>query len=68
MVEEWLGEDGLNLNRVEISGTDVDVRLSGEGEVPSVEILETRLERRLGIDVVVRVEYFPSELIISNRN
>lgn len=66
-VEDWLGDSDLELDRVAIDGEDVSVRISGEGEVPPVAVLEIALERRLGVDVIVRVEYFPSEVLVSDR-
>ena len=66
VVEEWLDPSGLVLNRVEIQETDVDVRVSGTGILPSVEELETELEESLGVGVSIRVEYFPSEIVTSD--
>lgn len=66
VVEEWLDPSGLILNRVEIDETDVDVRVSGTGTLPEVAELESTLEAAIGVDVSVRVEYFPSEIVTSD--
>jgi uncharacterized hydrophobic protein (TIGR00271 family) len=67
VIEEWLEDTpGISVLRAEISAGSVDVRLSGEGEVPAVAELEQQLEAELGIDVSVRVEFFPSETITSD--
>jgi uncharacterized membrane protein len=65
-VETWLEDSTLELERVSVDGSEVDIRLSGEGEVPSVPDLEQDLEENLGTDVVVQVEYFPSVVITSD--
>jgi uncharacterized hydrophobic protein (TIGR00271 family) len=66
-VEEWIADEpGLEIGRTTISGSEVDVRISGEGDLPDVADLEAALEDSLGIDVVVRVEYFPSTVVTSD--
>ena len=66
-VEEWIADEpGLEIDRTTISGGEVDVRVSGEGDLPDVAELEAALEGSLGIDVMVRVEYFPSTVVTSD--
>ena len=67
VVDEWIAESPLlRVVRLEIKGSAVDIRISGEGEVPSVADLEDDLEAALGSDVTVTVEYFPSAVIVSD--
>lgn len=66
IVEEWLAGTDLELNRVVVDTDQVDVRLSGEGALPPVDELEASLEDALGVDVSVRVEYFPSTVVTSD--
>ncbi|MGI9665621.1 MAG: DUF389 domain-containing protein, partial [Acidimicrobiia bacterium] len=66
VTEEWLeDEPRLRVVRVEIDGSAVEVLISGEGTVPSVAELEASLEEALNTEVVVLVEYFPSEIVSS---
>ena len=66
-VEEWIAhEPGLSIDRTVVSGGDVNVRISGEGDLPDVSELEASLEQSLGIDVAVRVEFFPSTVVTSD--
>ncbi|MGI9667583.1 MAG: hypothetical protein ACR2N2_10925, partial [Acidimicrobiia bacterium] len=66
VTEEWLeDEPRLRVVRVEIDGSAVEVLISGEGTVPSVSELEASLEEALNTEVVVLVEYFPSEIVSS---
>lgn len=66
VIEAWIEtEPGLSILRVEVNEEVVDVRISGQGEVPSIAELETALEAELGVDVEVLVEYFPSERLTS---
>ena len=67
VIELWLEESPeVRILRVEINGEEVSIRLSGEGDLPSVADLERELEEELGTDVAVVVEYFPSETITSD--
>lgn len=68
VVKDWIeDEPGLRVARVEVDGSDVSVRISGEGDVPSIDTLEQSLEEELGVDVTVTVEYFPSVYFDSER-
>ena len=67
VIEAWLEDSPeVSILRVEITGEDVSIRLSGRGDLPSVAELEQDLEAELGTDVTVVVEYFPSETIVSD--
>jgi uncharacterized hydrophobic protein (TIGR00271 family) len=67
-VADWLGEDsGLRLLRVKVKGHVVDVQVSGSGDVPDISSLERVLSKRLGVDVEVRVELFPSVVLTSGK-
>jgi len=66
-VEEWIADEpGLSVNRTTISAGEVDIRITGEGDLPDIASLEASLEESLGIDVMVRVEYFPSTVVTSD--
>ena len=66
VTEEWLSsEPGLSVVRVAVDGSSLDVAVTGEGELPSIEVLESSLEDALATDVTVVVEYFPSIVISS---
>jgi uncharacterized hydrophobic protein (TIGR00271 family) len=57
-VGDWLGEDStLTALRVSVDGADVDVFLTGSGEVPPIEDLADLLTESFGIPAGVRVEY-----------
>jgi uncharacterized membrane protein len=56
----------LRVNRVNVNGTEISVVVTGEGTLPSVEELEIRLEASFNDDVVVLVEYVPTERVTSD--
>ncbi len=56
----------LRVNRVNVSGNEVSVVVTGEGTLPSVEELEIRLETSFNDDVAVVVEYVPTERVTSD--
>jgi hypothetical protein len=56
----------LRVNRVNVSGTEISVVVTGEGTLPSVEELEIRLEASFNDDVVVVVEFVPTERVTSD--
>jgi uncharacterized hydrophobic protein (TIGR00271 family) len=66
-VADWLGDDsGLRLLRVTVKGHLVNVQVSGSGTVPEIDTLERMLSERLGSEVEVRVELFPSVILTSS--
>ena len=55
---DWLGEDStLTALRVSVDGIDVEVFLTGSGEIPPVEDLVDSLTEAFGMPAGVRVEY-----------
>ena len=57
-VGDWLGEEAtLTPLRISVDGVDVDVFLTGSGEVPPIENLEDLLTESFGTPAGVRVEY-----------
>ena len=64
--EDWIAESPeLSLNKVTVTANDVDVVISGEGDVPDVAALEAALEDSFGgVDIVLTVEYFPSVRLV----
>jgi hypothetical protein len=49
--------------RVEVSGSNVDVFLSGAGDLPDVADLEEQLSAAFGTPTSVLVEYAPTILV-----
>ena len=63
-VTEWLGEDAsLRALRVDVEGIDVDVFLTGTGDIPAVEDLEAALTEAFGTPAGVRVEHAPTVVV-----
>jgi uncharacterized hydrophobic protein (TIGR00271 family) len=56
----------LRVNRVDVNGREVSVVVTGEGTLPSVDELEIRLEAAFNDDVVVVVEFIPTERVTSD--
>ena len=66
VAEDWLAtSEGLSLIRLQVSGDNVAVTISGEGDIPSVADLDAALDTALNADMNVNVEYFPSIHITS---
>ena len=67
VTEDWLADaESMSLDLVVVATDDILIKISGEGDVPSVAELETSLEEALGTDVLVDVEFFPSVRITSD--
>jgi len=63
-VSEWLGDDStLTAILVEVDGTEVEVFLTGSGELPFVPDLADSLTDAFGTPADVRVEYAPTQVI-----
>jgi hypothetical protein len=63
-VVEWLGPDStLRLDRVKTLPGEAIVVLSGNGEVPSIAVLEQAVRHAFGRHMSVTVEYFPSNIL-----
>ena len=61
ITEEWLEDSpDLTLNKVVVATDDINVVLSGEGEVPDVGDLEQTLESEFKTSISLVVDYFPS--------
>ena len=65
-VEAWVEGTTIDVDRVTVSGDEVDVLISGEGPPPSVSDLEASLEESLGADISVTVEFTPSQFLTSD--
>lgn len=64
VVNAWLADsDELRVFQLTVSGSDVELRLTGAGDVPAVEELEDLLSEEFGTPVNVLVEYAPTVLI-----
>ncbi|MCH8991882.1 MAG: TIGR00341 family protein [Acidobacteria bacterium] len=63
-VSQWLGDDStLTAILVEVDGTEVDVFLTGSGELPSVPDLAESLTDAFGTPADVRVEHAPTQVV-----
>ncbi len=67
VTQEWLGdEENLRLNRVVVTGDEVDVTITGEGDIPAVSDLNVMLSESFGTPTVAVVEYFPSQRLTAD--
>jgi uncharacterized hydrophobic protein (TIGR00271 family) len=64
-VSEWLGDSSLRLDRVKARAGEAMILLSGDGDVPSIALLEQALHDSLGEQIEVTVEHFPSRILTS---
>jgi len=61
VTEKWLSvSEGISLDRVIVVVDTISVKISGEGDVPSVAELEASLEDALEANITLDVEFFPS--------
>lgn len=68
VTEEWIeGESGRSVARIEIVESSVAIRVTGEGDIASIDVLESSLEDALATDITVVVGYFPS-IVLSSGN
>jgi uncharacterized membrane protein len=64
VTEEWLlDQDGLQLARLEVRGTEVAVIISGEGDIPPISALNEELSESFGVATIAQIEYFPSHIL-----
>jgi uncharacterized hydrophobic protein (TIGR00271 family) len=64
-VESWLeATPELELNRIEVKGTDVSIVITGSRNSPAVPQLEDALAEAFGDPVTVTVEHIPSIVVI----
>ena len=64
VTEEWLlDQDGLQLARLEVRGTEVAVIISGEGDIPPISVLNEELSESFGVPTIAQIEYFPSHIL-----
>jgi uncharacterized hydrophobic protein (TIGR00271 family) len=64
VTEEWLlNQDGLQLSRLEVRGTEVAVIITGEGDIPPIFILNEQLSESFGAPTIAQIEYFPSRVL-----
>jgi uncharacterized hydrophobic protein (TIGR00271 family) len=62
-VTEWLDGSALAALRVDVSGSDVSVFLTGPGDVPDLQDLGTDLTEGFGTDVGIRVEHAATTVV-----
>jgi uncharacterized hydrophobic protein (TIGR00271 family) len=69
VTELWLGDqEGLELNKVEVKGSDVVIIVTGEGDVPSISVLNGNLSESFGTPTIAVVEFFPSQHLTSENH
>ncbi len=69
VTELWLGDqENLELNKVEVDGSDVAIVITGEGSVPSVSDLNDDLSDSFGTPTIAVVEFFPSQHLTSENH
>jgi uncharacterized hydrophobic protein (TIGR00271 family) len=61
-VAEWLDGSSLAAQRIQVSGTDVGVFVTGPGVVPDLAELETNLAEGFGAPVAITVEHAPTSV------
>ena len=67
VAEEWLSEsESLDLNRVRVTGTDVEIVITGQGDVPPVADLEAALSDAMQTSVTATVQFLPTELLTAD--
>ncbi|MFV1969517.1 MAG: DUF389 domain-containing protein [Acidimicrobiia bacterium] len=67
VTQEWLGsEENLRLNKVVVTGDEVNVTLTGEGDIPEVSELNSMLSESFGASTVAVIEYFPSQRLTAD--
>jgi uncharacterized hydrophobic protein (TIGR00271 family) len=69
-VETWLEDTPtLELDRIDVEGSDVSIVITGSENFPTVQKLEDALAESFGIPVTVLVEHIPSiEVIYSDKD
>jgi hypothetical protein len=59
--EAWLAaSEGLELNRVEVTGDTVVAVVTGEGTIPAIRLLDTDLSEAFGSPATAEIVFFPS--------
>lgn len=68
-VSEWLGDDSdLRTLQVEVDGTEVNVFVSGPGEVPAIQQLENAISEAFGTRATVLVEHAATSVITATND
>lgn len=63
-VADWIGEESsLRALRINVDGTEVEVFLTGAGELPSIEELEASMTEEFGTDTTIRVEFAATSIV-----
>ena len=65
VVEEWLGEDSqLRVLRISVDQAEVEIFLTGSGEVPPIDRLEREMTTAFGTPSIIRIEYAPTTVVV----
>lgn len=64
-VGEWLEGSSLSAVRIDVSDANVELLITGPGEVPDLEQLEADLSDGFGVPARIRVEYAATTVITS---
>jgi uncharacterized hydrophobic protein (TIGR00271 family) len=69
VTEKWLGDQvNLQLNRVEVDGSDVSIVVTGDGTIPSVAELNVELSESFGTPTIAVVEFFPAQRLTADNH
>jgi uncharacterized hydrophobic protein (TIGR00271 family) len=69
VTEDWLGDqEHLNINRVEVKGTDVNIVITGEGVIPSIIELNQDLTDSFGAPTIAFVDFFPAQRLTADNH
>lgn len=62
-VTDWLGDSSLEAIRINVSGSDVALFLTGPGDIPNLADLEADLTAQFGTPATIRVEHAPTTVV-----
>ncbi len=64
LVRDWLKQSGLELNRIEAHGDEIEMLLSGDGDVPPLAELGERVRKVLDRQVTIKVIVVPTREMV----
>lgn len=63
VVTDWLDGSQLEAIRIDVNGIEVEIFLTGPGDIPEIAGLEEDLRGGFGTDVTIRVEHAPTTVV-----
>ena len=61
--QEWLSETGFELTRIAVKGNEIEVTIHGDGALPPLPNLGTRLQRTIDPSIQLTLKIVPSQHI-----